>query len=236
MDAPRSTRARARAAQTEAIKATARRQLAEAGSAGLSLRAVARELGVASSALYRYFSSRDELLTALIIDAYDASGAAAEAAAAAAGDDPGRRWLAACRAVRRWALAHRAEFALVYGSPVPGYAAPADTIGPATRITTVLVTAVVDAAAAGHLHPPPPQWTGPSLVTDAARSAAADAAAVAPDLAERVLTLWVALVGTISFELFGHFHQVVADPDTYFDVAMAIAAESVGLPLTVPAR
>src|SRR3954466_2411468 len=91
----------------------ARRQLAEVGAAALSLRAVARELGMASSALYRYFPSRDDLLTRLIVDGYDALGAAAESA-----DDPAatprERWLAVCRAVRAWARAHPHEYALLY--------------------------------------------------------------------------------------------------------------------------
>lgn len=80
-----------------------------------------------SSALYRYFPSRDELLTALIVDAYDSVGAAAEEAdarALAAGHPPRARWIAVCEAVRAWALEHPHEYALIYGSPVPGYSAP----------------------------------------------------------------------------------------------------------------
>ena len=99
------TRARVRAELTREIADVARRHLASAGAAALSLRAVARELGMASSAVYRYFPSRDDLLTALIVDAYDALGDAAEArrAPAAARDDLRGRWRAACRAVREWA-------------------------------------------------------------------------------------------------------------------------------------
>src|SRR3954465_4940177 len=105
-----TARARARAALTEEIKTTARRQLAEVGAPALSLRAVARDLGMASSAVYRYFPSRDDLLTRLISGGDDALGAAAEAA-----DDPAatpaQRWLAVCRAVRGWALTHPHEYA-----------------------------------------------------------------------------------------------------------------------------
>src|SRR6516225_9412288 len=105
MNAPMSARARVRAELTREIKDAARRQLAEEGAAALSLRAVARELGMVSSALYRYFPSRDELLTTLIVDAYDALGSAAEAADADCPRDRfAGRWLAVCRAVRRWAL------------------------------------------------------------------------------------------------------------------------------------
>src|ERR1700688_2336774 len=93
-NAPRTARERARAELSREIKEEARRQLAAVGANGLSLRAVARELGMVSSALYRYYPSRDDLLPALIIDAYNALGEAAEAAVAGPGAGGGRaRWL-----------------------------------------------------------------------------------------------------------------------------------------------
>ena len=112
----------------------ARRQLATEGAGGLSLRAVARDMGMVSSAIYRYFPSRDDLLTALIMDGYNAIGEVAEQADGGCpdGDYPGR-WLAVARAVRGWARTHPHEYALVYGSPVPGYQAPQQTIAPAAR-------------------------------------------------------------------------------------------------------
>jgi AcrR family transcriptional regulator len=116
----------------------ARRHLAADG-ANLSPRAVARELGMTSSATHRYFASRDELLTALITDAYDAMGSAAEAAEASAGRaDLLGRWLAACHAVRESALANPHEYALIYGSPVPGYRAPQDTVAPGARVPLLI--------------------------------------------------------------------------------------------------
>lgn len=127
MNTVRGARERARIEVTAAIKDEARRMLGAEGAAKLSLRAVARELGMVSSALYRYFPSRDELLTALIIDAYDSVGAAAETAdahARAAGAPPRTRWIAVCEAVRSWAVEHPHEYALIHGSPVPGYSAP----------------------------------------------------------------------------------------------------------------
>src|SRR5512141_3253049 len=111
-----TARDRARAELTDEIKAVARRQLAEHGSAALSLRAVAREVGMVSSAVYRYFPSRDDLLTALIIDAYDAVGEQAEGAEAMAPDrSVVTRWLQVTEAVRAWALANAHEYALIYG-------------------------------------------------------------------------------------------------------------------------
>src|SRR6266851_667455 len=95
------------------------------------------------------FSSRDELLTRLIIDAYDSLGAAAEAREATVDrNDLAGRFTAICEAVRAWALAHPNEYALIYGSPVPGYVAPADTVQPATRVTALLLRIIVDATGA----------------------------------------------------------------------------------------
>ena len=145
-----TARERARAELTREIKEEARRQLAETGAHGLSLRAVARELGMVSSALYRYFPSRDDLLTALIIDAYDALGEVAETAIAASAR-PRVRWLAACHAIRGWALAHPHEYALIYGSPVPGYRAPQATVGPASRVPLAFMGVLRDAVAGGDM-------------------------------------------------------------------------------------
>src|SRR3712207_6501458 len=163
---PSTVRERVRAELTAEITAAARRQLAEVGAAALSLRAVARELGMASSALYRYFPSRDDLLTRLIVDGYDALGAAAEDA-----DDPEEsardRWTAVCRAVRTWARAHPHEYALLYGSPVPGYRAPRDTVPAASRVGVVLGRIVGDAARDGAL-PPTAGERDPGLVSQEA--------------------------------------------------------------------
>ncbi len=154
--APTTARARARAELTTEIKQAARRQLAEQGAAALSLRAVARELGMVSSAVYRYFPSRDELLTALIVDAYDALGAEVEQTEATTRDaGVAVRWGHVARAVRAWAIAHPNEYALIYGSPVPGYAAPVDTVEPAARPALALLRLLVDGVARGEIDTTP---------------------------------------------------------------------------------
>ena len=231
-------RERARAEVTAAIKEAARRRLAEDGAAALSLRAVARDLGMVSSALYRYFPSRDDLLTELIVDTYDALGETAETAVAATRRAPmpsGARWLAVCRAVRRWAVEHPHEFALVYGSPVPGYRAPELTVEPAGRVPLVLAGILWEAAGTGELSPPRRPLPPPRLL---APDVAALAGGVLPegydDIVERAIVVWIALVGTISFELFGHLHNVVTDYAAYFDAAVRLAAEVAGL--DVPAE
>ena len=173
-NASQTARQRARAELTREIKEAARRQLAETGAPQLSLRAVARELGLVSSALYRYFPSRDDLLTALIIDAYDSLGDAAEAAAAANGTaGPPSGWRAVCHAVRDWARANPHEYALIYGSPVPGYQAPRDTVGPAARVPLVLGQLVRDSWAIQSASPAAPAG-------GAGRASAGAAGAVVP--------------------------------------------------------
>ncbi|WP_035855898.1 TetR/AcrR family transcriptional regulator [Cryptosporangium arvum] len=226
MTAPRTARARAREELTREIKAAAGRQLTEVGAAALSLRAVARELGMASSAVYRYFPSRDELLTALIVDAYDAVGTAAERAEAAVGRaEHAQRWLATATGVRAWALAHPEEYALIFGSPVPGYRAPTVTIDPASRIPRLLLRILQDAASPIGNDVPVPAPVHDDF--DALR------ALVAPDLRDpqlaRILMAWTQLIGSISFELFGHLNNVVRNYETYFVFQMTTIGRELGL-------
>ncbi|WP_346620256.1 TetR/AcrR family transcriptional regulator [Blastococcus montanus] len=223
-----SARERVRAELTTEIADAARRQLAEVGAAALSLRAVARELGMASSAVYRYVPSRDDLLTRLIIDGYDDLGAAAEAADTPSAP-PRARWVAVCRAVRAWARDHPHEYTLLYGSPVPGYEAPEDTVPAASRVGVVLGRILGDAARSGQL----PETSGerdPSLISDGALAVlGGEHPALDEAVRVRALLAWSSLFGTISFELFGHFVGSVQDGDRYFDRAMTDLAALLGL-------
>lgn len=232
MNAGRTARERVRAELTREITEIARAQLAREGAAGLSLRAVAREMGMVSSAIYRYFAGRDDLLTALIIDGYNALGEAVEVAdAACARADHLGRWLAVCRAVREWALAHPHEYALLYGSPVPGYQAPQDTIGPALRDSVVYGRIISDAWLAGVLEPPEGYPSPPgSFAADAARVREAVLPDVPDDVVARALTAWSSLFGTVSFELFGQFNGVITDPAPLFEHTMTMLARFIGLP------
>ncbi len=231
MNATRTARERARAELTREIKEVARRHLAETGAADLSLRAVARELGIASSALYRYFPSRDALLTALIVDAYDAVGERAEAAVAAVPEeDWSARWRAACYAVRRWALDTPHEYALLYGSPVPGYAAPQDTVEAGTRVILLLLGLVRDAWATGALATP---QDDPPLGTAAAGQAAHLGAAtgletVPAAILLRAFTAWTQLFGSISLELFGQTRGAFSDDEPFFTAAVDLMAWTIG--------
>ncbi len=233
-----TARERARAEFTADLLAAARARLAAEGWAGLSLRAVARDLGVASSAVYRYVDSRDALLTLLVIEAYDAVGQVAEDAAAtarAAGADAGATWLAVARAVRAWAVANRSSFELVYGTPVPGYRAPQDTVPSALRIWGVIVSILLAAHASGELRPTGPDFDPAGRLTDEAYGVAAlprSDDGVPTDVARaavRSITLFSGLIGAISAELFGHLHRVSDDYGAVFEVTIATAAAGVGI-------
>jgi AcrR family transcriptional regulator len=243
----KGVRERARGEVTAAIKDEARRQLAAEGAAKLSLRAVARSLGMVSSALYRYFPGRDDLLTALITDSYDSLGDAAETArraSAAQADSHIARWQAVCHAHRAWALAHPHEYALIYGSPVPGYAAPVSTTVAATRAARPLVAVAADAYAASALRVPGTAGTGrqgpdpdapgvsaaPEPVLDDARELARRLEVELPaQVVAELVAAWAQLAGLVSFELFGQFENVVAAREKFFDHAVVSLARNVGL-------
>lgn len=241
-------RARARAQLMTDLLAAARARLASEGPAGLSLRAVARDLGLSSSAVYRYVESRDALLTALLIEIYDEVGTLCEAAltrSIADGASAARAWLAVGHAFREWALANRSSFELVYGTPVPGYAAPRDTVMPAARLWLVIETLLLTARERGDLDPAGPGFTVDGLVTAEVMIVARESVVAlgtdgrplpaesveAPherDVA-RSVTLWVSLVGAVSAEVFGHLHRMTPDHSRLFEVTLATAAAGVGL-------
>jgi AcrR family transcriptional regulator len=225
-----SIRARVRAEMIDEIKAVARRHIAADG-ANLSLRAVSRDMGMVSSALYRYFANRDELLTALIIDAYDSLGEAAERADAAIGDrfDVLGRWQVVAHALRTWAVERPHEYALIYGSPVPGYAAPQDTVGPSTRPVLVLGSILADAKAADRLRGERPTPLPASLRTEVRRIAGLIGADVAPDVMARCLIAWTELFGAINFEVFGRFNNTIEELEAWYDYQVRAMAEFIGL-------
>lgn len=225
-----SLRARVRAEMVEEIKATARRHLAERGAANLSLRAVAREMGFVSSAVYRYFASRDELLTALIIDGYNALGTAVEAAeATVAREDLAGRFAAICHGVRNWARENPHEYALLYGTPVPGYHAPRDTVGPATRVTDLLGAILVDGVATGALDAPSGDRLSPTVEAEMVRIRETTFPGVPPALMARGLIVWTELFGAVSFDIFNRLHGIVDDRDAWFAHQVTALARYIGI-------
>jgi hypothetical protein len=168
----------------------------------------------------------------LIINGYNAIGEAVEKAEAAVQrDNYAGRWRAACRAVRDWALAHPHEYALLYGSPVPGYRAPEQTIGPAARAATVFGAIIGDAHRAGAQAPARTVPVPGSFAGDAARLRDTLLAGAPDDIAARALVAWSGLFGLVGFELFGQFENVVTDRAAFFDYAVACLGRLTGLPV-----
>ncbi|MFK8023177.1 MAG: TetR/AcrR family transcriptional regulator [Ilumatobacter sp.] len=226
---PQGVRARARAQLLDDVGRVARAHLAESGAAALSVRAIARDLGLAPSALYRYYPSRDALLTRLIIDSYDSLGAAMEVAEGEVDrDDVAERFRTIARSLRAWATANPHEYALIYGSPVPGYEAPSDTIDPALRTSRTLIRLAAD------IEPTPAvlrSLAGRSPALDAQLRAANAVSGVDADLDVLAVGvgIWSQLFGMVSFELFGTFTNAFDPADDLFEHQVDLALTALGL-------
>ncbi|MEU5302552.1 TetR/AcrR family transcriptional regulator [Streptomyces noursei] len=200
---PKTPRERYRAQVRAEIKERAWEQIATAGVSALSLNAVAKQMGMSGPALYRYFASRDELITALVKDAYQSLAEALRTASVGGAD-----LAVLAHALRGWALADPQRYFLVYGTPVPGYHAPADITGIADQIMTVLLDACTALAADEPTTP-----FGAHL--EAHREWAHDHPAP-PAALHKALTFWSRLHGVLSLELAGHFSGMGLDPALFF--------------------
>lgn len=225
-----NVRASARQAQIEVIKDVARRLIAEKSVSGLSLREISREMGLVSSALYRYFATRDDLLTALVLDAYNDLGQSVERAdARVARADAYARWRALARAIRRWATKNPHEYALIYGTPIPGFAAPTETIDAASRVARVLGAILSEnrrmAARSAPIH---------SKRSDVGRYLELEVLAaimpgVAPEEYLAALMAWTTIFGFLTFELFGQYVGSVKNANLMFDRVVDELAVSLNL-------
>lgn len=202
-----------------AIIEIGRRHLVTEGAAGLSLRAIAREIGMVSSAVYRYVSGRDELLTLLVVDAY--TELAQAVADAVASGDAAMDWRgqigAIAHATRDWALDQPARWALLYGSPVPGYHAPAErTVVPGTRVVVALFAAVARGVAEGAITSTNNAVAQP-LSGDFDRLRAEFGLTVDDTTMARSFALWAGLIGAVSLEVFGQYGvDTLTDPRQLF--------------------
>lgn len=199
-----------------------REHLATDGAAALSLRAVARDLGVVSSAVYRYVRSRDELLTLLVVDGYNALGDAVDGALAAEADPiDGLRALG--RTVRRWALAEPARYGLLFGTPVPGYDAPAaETIAPGTRVIATMLTLFARAYGAGELAAPAGEPRISTALAGSFTRIRDQFQLEVPDwLIVRGVTFWVGLFGAVSADVFDMYGaDTFADREELFELQL----------------
>ncbi|MEU8686598.1 TetR/AcrR family transcriptional regulator [Streptomyces sp. NPDC048611] len=196
-------RERYRAQVRAEITKRAWEQIATAGASALSLNAIAKQMGMSGPALYRYFASRDDLITELVREAYRSLAETLRAAAASGADLAGL-----AHALRDWALTDPQRYFLVYGTPIPGYHAPADI----TAISSEIMTTLLDACAALA----PDSATSPfAAYLEDHRDWAADHPA-APEALHRFLTFWTRLHGVLSLELAGHFTGMHLDPARLF--------------------
>lgn len=223
-----------RAATLTNIKAVARRQMAEQGAAALSLRAIAAEMGITAPAIYRYFPSRDDLVTALIVDAnHDQADAVAAASAAHPADDLFGRFMATTGAYRAWALAHPADYALVLGTPIPGYHAPADITMPSARPGMDVFMDIL-VAVPGLSSSPAPGASRMAPIPLPAVDGQHDQS-VSPNVLHIALAGWGRMHGLVSLELFGHLDFLTDDPGALFREEMLALAARIGLtPATPP--
>ncbi|MBC2873953.1 TetR/AcrR family transcriptional regulator [Streptomyces sp. TYQ1024] len=225
-------RARLRAQTTAEIKATALRLMSEGGPDAISLRAIAREMGMSASAVYSYFATRDDLITTLINDVYSALVDRAEAARdACPADDTAGRIQAWWRALRDWALAEPDGFRLVYGDPVAGYVAPAG--GPAPRPSKRACLGLVELIAAAWPQAAPRQPPGDHAWSDFTPELAEEIRGHLPDVSPGAVALafrvWGRMYGLIGLEVYGHLRPSLTDPGALYEAELHDLVVSLGL-------
>lgn len=229
----RARRERQHVAIREEIKATARALMAEHGTEGLATRLIAREMGLTAPALYHYFASRDELITALIVDAFNALADAVQAVvteAEARGESPTGQLRSVLLAYRAWALAHSIDFQLIYGNPIPGYEAPADlTVPAAERGLSIIAPLVARVYAEKQAHLPAQGGPVPAAVAAALQEIITREGYAIP-LWPFYMTVvgWSRIHGIITLELFHHLQPVVGDVEAFYRAAIADMLAAMG--------
>ncbi len=217
------------------IKTIARRQMAETGTGSLSINALAREMDMTPSAFYRYFASRDDLITVMISDAWTSlANAMGNADQAQPAHEFTARMTAVLMAYREWALANRVEFDLLFGNPIPNYQPPPECeITPErNRSISVIFHILSDALEAGALkpgieHSSPPDTlhigfpSGTPGVTDS----------IPPVVSYLGVMGWAHLHGILMLELYRHTSSLVSDPDAFYRNEIRFLLRSVGLPV-----
>ena len=189
-----------------AIKETARIQIAERGAASLSLRAIARELKITAPAIYNYFPNRDDLVTALIVDAFNSLRDALLASQKTEEETPAKQILNSAHAYRNWALEHSEEYSLIFGTPIPNFHAPMEITGPAAAGSMAVLFGIFDAA-----------WRDGALKTEGLPTPIPEMIQAwidkvnyegHPAVVHFAMASWAQIHGMLSLELNGHFTAV----------------------------
>jgi AcrR family transcriptional regulator len=230
-----SRRDRVRAETTVEIKQTARKILVEEGPDAVTLRAIAREMGMTAPALYRYFGSHEELLQNVAGDIFgelaDEIHAAIGAADAAASGDMGEKMAAACRGFRQWALGHRAEFGLIFGTPLPGINVENDDFAEecARKFAGTFFTLFGELWQKNPFPVPAPGKIDPGLREQLTRYRDGIGADLPLGALLTFLACWVRLYGIVSMEVFGHLGFALEDAEPMFEITLAELAGMVNL-------
>lgn len=209
-----SRRDRVRQQTIEEARRIAVQQLAEVGAGGISLNAIAREMGMTGPALYRYIPSRDALLTDIVLDAYRDLGDALWAdIEATAGRDPETRLRSQCQVLREWALSNPNRYMLLFGTPVPGFHAPVEQTQPAAQ-------RALEAPIVQLLEVAPERWEPSTDPFEIELESWARGAGISPmpgALLKQALARWTRLHGVLSLEIEGHFGMGLPDPALLYE-------------------
>ena len=229
---PKRELGRERSATIAQIKAVARQQMAEHGTAGLSLRGIGREMGITAPAIYNYFPRLDDLITALIVDAFNALADAIEVAELAVQSEKfGTKILASCLAYREWAIAHPVDFQLIYGNPIPGYVAPAEiTVPLARRPFDGLFRLFFEAYRTGELVVPTEYTSVPASISAHFATWLPHAGYDFPDaLLCLLMSGWARIHGMVMLELFEHLGPVVGDGTAFYRYELGAFLQQLGM-------
>jgi AcrR family transcriptional regulator len=230
-----SRRERVRAATVDEIKRTARKLLVDEGAHGISLRAIGREMGMTAAALYRYYPSLEGLVNAVCADLYIECREYMEAARdAVPTDDLGGQLYAVCRAFRRWSVAHPTEFALMFGSPVPGLTSTPDAndcgkheAGSQFADTFAQLFAAIWARAPFSV--PADDEIPPALAEQLRAYLDVVGAPLPLGAMQLFLSCWIRLYGMVAMEVSGHIHFAFSDAEPMFEAELAQSARQLGI-------
>lgn len=233
-----SRRDRLRGSTVDEILGVARRQLVASGPTGISLRAIAREMGMTAPALYRYFDSLEDLVAALVAACYDDLTAAIVAERDTYADQPvGVRMIACSRAFRRWALAHTPEFSLLFGTPIPELST--DPEGPSEeagrRFGAVFGALFVELWATAPFAIPDDADIEPRLAAGLAECQVKMGIGDLPlGAVLAYMSSWVKLYGAVTMEVFGHLKFATDDGEPLFELTLREICSTLGIERTLP--
>ncbi len=204
---------------SQAVKDAARSLMTERGTAGLTIRGIAAALELTPPAIYTYFASLEDLITALTTDGFNALADTLMTVGRDAEDaEPVARLLAVLLAYREWAIAHATDFQLIYGNPIPGYDAPREVTVPATKRVYVAVIEAMDAALNSTAYTPraPYDMIPPAVDVHLDGMLLRDSYPVSKQAMYLTVIIWEHMHGLVSLEMFHHLQPVIGDAAQHY--------------------